>query len=255
MKKKGLLEYKDFGYSMPVSEPLFNRPPFKHEGVDRLNITFETEYDPAARIVPQILSFADEKPKATLVIANFKNAAIKNYKESILMFHCEYQGKKLMYMPSPIVSCIGPMITGRELWGYPKKYGIIDFEYKNDEMNIKIQRPTGRNIFDVKAKKVKRLPPENWVNTDGAFVKLIPSAEENNKPDVCQIVGCKSTLEPVIDDNGYAELWRCNSSITHGADNENDPWGKIPVINITRAIFGTFNTFLNYGYIIHDYLK
>ena len=79
MCKNGALRFEEFGYSMPVSESLFGRPPFKHHGVDVISVTFETDYEYVSKIVPEQLAFTDSVPRATLVIESFKNAAIPNY--------------------------------------------------------------------------------------------------------------------------------------------------------------------------------
>lgn len=238
---------------MPVSEPLFKRPPFENRALDRLNITFETEYEQASKILPDLLQFSDAVPLATLMVAHFKNSAVANYLEAILMLHCESEGRKMLYMPSPLVTVTGPMITGRELWGYPKRPALIDFERGETEVKAVVRRPTGKEVLHASVKLAGRLPASEWRNTDGCFVKMIPSIEANKKPDVCQLVGCRGELTPV-EENGQTSLWQGEGKVEWGADSENDPWRAVPIGKIVKSTFGVFDSLLGYGYVIHDYL-
>lgn len=252
--RQGQLRFAGFGYSMPAAEPLFQRPPFKHHALDRLNITFETEYESAAKILPDLLRFSENPPLATLMIAHFKNAAVANYLEAILMLHCQFDGREMLYMPSPLVTVTGPMITGRELWGYPKRPAAITFERSEEKICAAVSRPNGKEILRATVKMRERLPASAWQNRDGCFVKIIPSIEEGRAPDACYLAGCRGELTPV-EENGAAALWDCEGTIVWGAESNDDAWRMIPINRIVKSTFGVFDSLLGYGYVMHDYLK
>ena len=253
MCKNGALRFEEFGYSMPVSESLFGRPPFKHHGVDVISATFETDYEYVSKIVPEQLAFTDSVPRATLVIESFKNAAIPNYLEAMIMLHCTYRGEEFMYMPSLLVTAPGAMVTGREVWGYPKKPAAISLEIKNGSYRSTLKRPTGAEILSVTAERGERLSASAWKNTDGMVLKQIPSAE-HKAPDVCQLVGCPYYFTPAQTEDGKPDIWKADN-VKIKFDGEKDPWRAIPVENVVEAVVGAFDTSLSYGYVVYDYMK
>ena len=253
MGKNGMLNFEEFGYSMPVSESLFVRPPFRHKGVDVISVSFETNYDAVSKIVPEQLNFVDEVPQATLVVERFKNALIPNYLEAMIMFHCSYNGNPFMYMPSLLVTASGAMVTGREVWGYPKKPAQITLDTEGETFKASMKRPSGTDILSVSVKKGGRLQDYAWDNVDGLVLKQIPSAE-HKAPDVCKLVGCPYYFYATQNDDSTFNIWE-GEDVNINIGDPKDPWSAVPVDKITKALVGEFDTSLTYGYEVYDYLK
>ena len=53
MSKKGRLIKKNFGYSMPVDAPLYGKPPIYYKDVEGIFISYETDEDAAADMLPE----------------------------------------------------------------------------------------------------------------------------------------------------------------------------------------------------------
>ena len=255
MGKKGLLQQKNFGYSMPVSDPAYGRPPFIYRTVDFHCINFETNYESAGQMLPEPLEFADETPTASLMLSNIKMSNFGPYGEAILGLHASYRGKRFIYLPNLLVTQEDPLMGGREIWGYAKKTAKIEFTHERNQITAFVERPTGNRLVTATVSPQVNLKKEDWINTDILSLKLIPSAEEGKGPDVCQLVGCKYELFPFVGSDGICELWSGVGSVTWGSRSNDDAWHRVTVEKITGAIYGRFTINLPYGYIVHDYLK
>lgn len=255
MARKGTLNFESFGYAMPAAEPLFKRPPFRHHGVDALSLVFETDYDTVSRIVPAELEFTHDTPRATLLVEYFRNALIPNYYEAILMLHCNFEGIPCFYTPSILVTAAGAMVTGREVWGFPKKPALITLEKTGQDIRCSLKRPGGSEIADISLSVKERLERSLWKNMESMMLKIIPSAEEQQLPDICQLVACRYDLEPEENEAKETELWRAEANVKWGGAPQEDPWDMVPFVNLLEARCGVFQTSLGYGRVVHDYLK
>jgi acetoacetate decarboxylase len=96
----------------------------------------DMEIDPAAarRWVPFPLRLA--KPaRASIFTAWFPhNTFGSDYREAGLFLHVEHLGRRAIFSPWMLVDDDVALITGRELLGYPKKLGAIDWEIDGDRI-------------------------------------------------------------------------------------------------------------------------
>jgi acetoacetate decarboxylase len=95
----------------------------------------ELEIDPRAarRWIPRPLKLAT--PVATLFTAHFPHNTFGSvYNESGLFLHVKHLGARALYSPWMLVDDDVALILGRELLGYPKKMGTIDFAIDGDEI-------------------------------------------------------------------------------------------------------------------------
>ena len=252
--KKGKLRYEDFGYTMPVNDPVICCPPYHYRSIEAMYILYETDYESAAQMLPEPLEFTQDPPLAGLMMGNYTWSNLGIYREAILIFHVTYKGKKFLYLPNLFVTHEVPLIAGREIWGYAKKLANIEFKTERNQIISWVERPLGNRIVTAIVSPEINLSSDDWQNTDILSLKKIPNAEGNKKPDVCQLVGCAFKLTPIVGSDGIAELWRCKGSITYNTQSNDDAWYKAPVIKVIDAIYGWFNIYLPYGYIVHDYL-
>ena len=68
MSKRGKLKYQDFGFTMPINDPTVDKPPYHYRNIECMSITYETEYESAALMVPEELEFADDPPIVNVMV-------------------------------------------------------------------------------------------------------------------------------------------------------------------------------------------
>lgn len=255
MGKKGLLKMSDFGYTMPVTDPVCDSPPYFFRNVDLFAITFETDYESAAVMVPDLVEFAHDVPRASVMLSNIRMSSFGPYGEAILGFHVTFQGKPYTYLSNLFVTQEDPLSSCREIYGYAKKIAKIEFNHERNQFTCLVDRPVGNRILTATVSPQKQLRFEDWQNTDLLSLKHIPSVEEGKPPEVCQLVSCSFALTPFVGSDGKAELFSCKGSVTWGSQSQDDAWHRASVKNIVGAVLGRFNIHLPYGFIVHDYLK
>ena len=106
----------------------------------------------ANRILPGGLRMA--KPAmATLFVAKFpeSRAVGDAYEEAGLFLHVERRGTPGIHCPWILVSDDIALILGRDVLGYPKKLGRVDFSIDGDNARAIVERK-GDRIFEVSAK-------------------------------------------------------------------------------------------------------
>ena len=258
MVKKGKLKFDDFGYTMPVNDPTVDRPPYYYRNIESMCITYETDYEEVAKIVPAELEFADERPIVQVMVSKFGFSTLGPYNEVDICINVKYQGKKYAYISNLFVTQEVPLIAGREIWGYGKKLApVIELRKEKEEIIGIMERPQGNRLMTAVMRPEKNMEAKVWndASIDLISLKLIPSAEEGKKPDVCQLVGCGYRLFPKVDTDEITELWSGSGSLMWNNPTEMDKLYKAPVKKIIGCTYGWFNIYLPYGYVVHDYLK
>lgn len=214
MSKKGLLKFDDFGYSMPVTDPAYSEPPYYYRSIEAISVSYETDYESVATMLPEPLTFTNDPPVATLMFSNIPFSTFGEYREAILMFSCQYKGKDYLYLPNLFVTQEDPMLGGREIWGYHKKLAELEFKHERNQITGSAERPVGNKLFDVTVSPKVNLKFEDWKNTTLLSLKKIPSCDGNGI-DVCQLVGCEYILTPLVGSDGLAELWSGIGSVSY----------------------------------------
>ena len=125
MDKKGQLTPDKFGSSMPVTAPAVQSPPFWYRDMEMIIMSYETNADAAAGILPEGPELADDA-SASIVISNYHFSTFGPYCEAILGISCTWEGKPMTFLPNLFVTQEAPLIAGREIWGYGKKLAHIE---------------------------------------------------------------------------------------------------------------------------------
>jgi acetoacetate decarboxylase len=257
MGKRGLLEFGRFGASMPVTDPYIPVPPVYPRQVEQFVINFEADYDSVARKIPEPLEFADDVPTGAIVCnkIGFVTDAT-SFLEAQLAFNVTYNKKPFFYISNLFVSSAEALVAGREVYGYAKKPAHCDYYTDMDQYVMTVDRPRGIRIFSASVRIHKpALPPGQENYKDTLCLKIIPSPVAGEGPQVCQLVAVPIKADIITGPDGLAEFWECSGSISWGSASRFDPWHETKITKITEATFCRSNSILQYGYIVHDYLK
>jgi acetoacetate decarboxylase len=257
MGKKGLLQFEEFGESMPVTDPYIPVPPVYPRQVEQFIVNFEADYDSVARKIPEPLEFAGDVPTGAVVcnkIGFVTDAA--PFLEAQLAFNVTYNKKPYLYISNLFVSSAEALVAGREVYGYAKKLAHCDYYSDLDQQVMIVDRPRGIRIFSASV-RIHRpaTPPGPEASKDTLNLKLIPSPVAGEGPQVCQLVAVPIKGDILVGPDGLAEYWECSGSISWGSSSRLDPWHETKITKITGATFCRSNSILKHGYIVHDYLK
>jgi len=134
----------------------------------------------------------------------------------------------------------------REIWGSPMKDAEIQFKETEKVVTATVSRG-GKAIIRATLSKDQKLDPKmGWPEMPWFALKLIPSVEENARPDVMQLTSTKMK-------DHFKELYSGKATLEF-ASTPDDPLGKLKVLGLAGAQFAVYDFDIGFGEVLHDYL-
>jgi acetoacetate decarboxylase len=120
----------------------------------------ELDPDAARRFVPKPLKLATPALASVFTAWFPTNTFGSNYREAGVFLHVEHWGRRALFSPWMLVDDDVALIYGRELLGYPKKLGKIDFRIEGVRVSSVVER-RGSELLRMEGELHERLvdPP------------------------------------------------------------------------------------------------
>ncbi len=250
---EGRLRPQDFGFSMPVTNPPFDRPPYYYRGLEMMAFAYETDEEAAAAIVPEELTLANSPAVAQLIFPHFHFSTLGTYKEVILGVSCLWEDQPVTYCVALLVTNEVGLIGGREPYGFPKLFANIEWSKENNLISAYAERPAGKRICSGVIRPRDILSPEDVQTPPLVTLKVIPSPEEGAPPEVCELVRTPVDFELVTGADGKGEGFAGPGNVTFDSPSVLDSWSRLPVGAMVGASWGYYNMVLPYGEVIKRY--
>lgn len=228
----GLIDATGIRGPSPIFAPPYFRGGGRFTDVDVLVVKYRTTRESVRALIPDTLSL-EPQPLVTSTLVYYGMSPIGSYKELIHNIEVEYQGKKYDYSFLLILDNEDAVYGGREMYGYPKVLGVVEFNMKsevNGFIHGSVERPAGNPIVKYLFKPSRfistgPLPPPANLNLN---LRVIPNVLLGEKPSVRQFV-------PVDFRFDEGELWEGEASINYPSTSEFDPLHKFPVVSYESA--------------------
>ncbi len=245
--------------AMPPSAPSYPKGPYRFYNREYMLITYETDPAILRAMVPEPL----EPEGENLVTYEYMNMldsgqGFGSYSESGLVIPCLYNGEKVNFTAQMYLNCEPPTTGGREIWGFPKKYGEPKLEVVHETLvgtlhyggqlvsmgtmgykHNNLLDPTNPNNQGEKAIKEK-------LGKKQFNLKWLPDVD--GKPAIAQLVSYQMTdIELKFAFGGPARL--------HLVPHVNAPVADVPVKRIVSAAHFMADITLPYGNVEYDYLN
>ena len=223
MKRHGKLNPTTLGLTMPVDAPAFvDKPPF-WRGVNSYMFDYQTDPDAAAAVVPEGLTLP-EPVTAQLIFNNFEWSTGGPYYELLQGVNVEFEGEACIYFPQLAVSEAVPLMAGREIYGFPKKVGHIEFVRQDDILAMYYERPKGLRIATGVFRQLRPAdPPPAGTGLKGVNLRVITSPEPGKKHSLCELILAELAMSNM-------ELWIGEGNCSYSGLSALDPWHKLPVV-------------------------
>jgi acetoacetate decarboxylase len=189
----------------------------------------EMEVDPVAarRWVPHPLRLVSPA-RASLFTAWFPMTTIGSvYREAGLFLHVEHRGTPAVFSPWMIVDDDVALISGRELLGYPKKLGSIEWTMAGDEVHSVASR-RGAELLRMDA--VLREPVRNAPPVIGRAHRNVRASLGLSLP---KVIAFTPREEPI-------EVRRADVTVRVG-ESERDPIGELGFGKVLSAYLHRVN--------------
>jgi len=181
---------------MPIHSPAYPAPPYQFKDREYFIITYET--DPAAleKVVPYPLKIVEPIVKYEFIRMP-DSSGLGDYTESGQVIPVEFNGTKGLFLLSMYLDSEPAILAGREIWGFPKKYGLpslgVDPVSKDTLVGrlyygeLEVARGTmGYKWQTLPTDDIK----ESLENTPNFLIKIIPDVD--GSPKIHQLVSYHS---------------------------------------------------------------
>ena len=235
-------------YAMPLTSPAYPPGPYRFVNREFFIITYRTDPDALAAVVPAPLEVTDPIVKFE-VIRMPDSIGFGDYTESGQVIPVSYKGQTGGYVHAMYLDDDSPIAGGRELWGFPKKLasptlavdketlvGTLDFG------SIRIATAT----MGYKHRELSEAEVMPALNAPNFLLKIMPHVD--GTPRICELVRYYMT------DIVFKGAWTGPAALElfqHALA----PVAQLPVREVLGATHIVTDLTLGLGEVMHDYLK
>ncbi|NCQ23197.1 MAG: acetoacetate decarboxylase [Rhodobacteraceae bacterium CG17_big_fil_post_rev_8_21_14_2_50_63_15] len=237
--------------AMPPANPSYPRGPYRFINREYLNILYQS--DPAAirAMVPEPL-VPDGSDTVVYEWINMPDSSgFGAYQESGIVIPCLLDGAPVNYTAMMFLNNEPPITAGREIWGFPKRWGEPRMSVEQDTLTGTLSYAGQRVAMGTMVYKHQaacgdpqycaRKLAKTTVN-----LKIIPCV--TGKPRIAELVAFAMT------DITVKGFWRGPARL-HLVPHVNAPVADLPVRRVIEGQHIVADLSLPYGKIVHDYLR
>jgi acetoacetate decarboxylase len=223
-------------------------PPYTYEDNRMLGIIIRTSPEVLKELVPEPLAVNPDGQMIIYVGAlNVVKPVRFGYYEAGIMIPASDGREEGVYMPVLYLDKALPIVVGREVWGYPKYQADLNLKEEGGVVRATVISE-GTSLIDATTHLGESIPPMNVSPSTIFLMKTIPSVTGPPAFDVRQLTTA------VLRDETTTEMRPGDVTLRLGST-PSDPLGLIPVLEIVNSFYFIGGFVLDYGRVVHDYLK
>jgi acetoacetate decarboxylase len=233
--------------SMPLVSPSYPRGPFRFVNREYLVIHYETDPDMLREWLPEPL-----EPDGNNVYFEWMkmpdSTGFGDYEESGCGIAALYNGTPCNYSAMMYLDDEAPTTGGREIWGFPKKFGVPRLKIIHETLTGTLHYDDERVALGTMVYKQSPMDPADMVTAMKKLnvnLKWVPDVD--GKPKIAQLVGYYlDSIDLKFAFTGEARL--------HLIPHANCRLADLPVRKIHYGAHFCADLTLPYGRVLHDYL-
>ncbi|NWF94744.1 MAG: acetoacetate decarboxylase family protein [Candidatus Thorarchaeota archaeon] len=218
------------GYSVPLSSPLYSRPPYHYDGAKIFLALFYASEDTVRELLPPPLKPSDMRLMGVM-FGEQPCRETGRFMESGVLIQCLYpnpdtgQDEVGVYFSHNYGDTDVSLVSGREIWGYPRKLGVTTMEWSGDTLEAK----TVRDGITVLRAKCTFNEDGEWIDSGPNInVKMIPSVDGKGH-DIAAITAAHLTYDVKAGRSGEVEI-----------ELRSGPHDDLSMIEIESTMIGLF---------------
>jgi len=235
-------------FSMPLTSPSFPRGPYRFVDREYLIITYRTDPQMLAKVVPAPLEVTDPIVKYEFIRMP-DSTGFGNYTESGQVIPVRFKGKRGVYVHSMYLDDLAPIAGGREIWGFPKKLAQPRLDVHLDTVVGTLDYGPVRVATGTMGYKFAPYSQDDALHALGApnyLLKIIPHVDGSAR--IVELV------EYSLTDICLKGAWSGPAALSLQA-HALAPVADLPVLEVVSAVHLIADLTLPYGKVIHDYLN
>jgi len=235
---------------MPPGNPSYPFGPYRFVDREFFTIAYETDPDAIRALVPEPLAPDGSNTVVYEWIAMPDSAGFGAYEESGVVIPCTFQGEAVNYTAMMFLDDEPPITAGREIWGFPKRWGEPRLRVDRDTLTGTLVYGGERVAMGTMTYKHETLcgDPQDCAHKlakTHVNLKLIPCV--TGAPKVAQLVAFNMT------DITVKGFWRGRARL-HLVPHVQAPVADLPVHRVVEGRHVIADMTLPYGRVLHDYL-
>jgi acetoacetate decarboxylase len=245
MRKEDVLKLP----SMPAAGPSYPAGPYRFINREYMIITYETDAQAIRAQLPEPLEPLDDSLVHYEWIKMPDSSGFGSYTETGLVIPCRFEGQEVNFVSQMYLDDDPPIVAGREIWGFPKKYAHPKLELVKDTLTGTLEYGGQRVALGTMGYKHEAMAG-NGERTASALsktqvnLKLIPGVD--GSPEICQLVAIN------LAEINVKGSW-IGPGRLHLVPHVNAPVADLPVRNVVIAHHFVADLTLPYGRVIYDY--
>ncbi|WP_152654853.1 acetoacetate decarboxylase family protein [Oceanobacillus sp. CFH 90083] len=224
---------------LPEYSPLYPKLPYRYHDYQKVSVYCRGNKEALQRFLPKEFELTSDVFEI-FILQNNKIDGLDNYSEGGVVIQCAYKGNKGACVAFEYVDKDDALCAGREIWGYPKKMGEVEFNGDEHKLSGSVSR-RGKKIIDITFEATQE-EIEIPVLSPRLQVKRMPHPEVEGT-DINHI------LQNVLED---AEVKKqvFGRAVLNIEKSEKDPLYRLGVQEVIGAVYleGAFT--LTYGKVI-----
>jgi acetoacetate decarboxylase len=245
MRKEDVLKLP----SMPAAGPSYPAGPYRFINREYMIITYETDAQAIRAQLPEPLEPLEDSLVHYEWIKMPDSSGFGSYTETGLVIPCRFEGQEVNFVSQMYLDDDPPIVAGREIWGFPKKYAHPKLELVKDTLTGTLEYGGQRVALGTMGYKHEAMAG-NGERTRSALsktqvnLKLIPGVD--GSPEICQLVAIN------LAEINVKGSW-IGPGRLHLVPHVNAPVADLPVRNVVIAHHFVADLTLPYGHVIYDY--
>jgi acetoacetate decarboxylase len=235
---------------MPPGNPSYPHGPYHFIDREYFNVIYESDPEAIRAMVPEPL----EPDGSNTVVYEWINmpdsSGFGAYQESGIVIPCTLDGKAVNYTAMMFLNVEPPITAGREIWGFPKRWGEPSLRIEQDTLTGTLSYAGQRVAMGTMVYKHDTAcdDPDECVAKlakPSVNLKLIPHV--SGGPEIAELI------EFAMTDITVKGFWRGRARL-HLVPHVNAPVADLPVRRIIEGQHIIADMSLPYGRVVYDYL-
>ncbi|MEQ9618387.1 MAG: acetoacetate decarboxylase [Deltaproteobacteria bacterium] len=235
-------------YTIPVEGASYPKGPYHFADREFLIVKFETDIKAIRAVVPEPLEVS-ESVASFEVIHMPDSSGFGSYTESGITVPVKYNGDDATFIVNMFLNDHPPIAAGREIWGFPKKWGEPNLRVVRDQVVGTLDYSGVRVATATMAYKYEQMDSEKVKEGLGAYnynLKVIPSVDGS--------VAISQLIRYKMEDIDIKWAWKGPAALDIRPC-ALAPIYKFPVISIIEGYHVLTDLTLPYGEVVYDYLS
>jgi acetoacetate decarboxylase len=245
MKKSEVLQLS----SMPLQSPTYPRGPYRFFRRQYMVISYRTDADAMRAALPEPLEPAGDTVSVQWLDLP-DGEGFGAYSAAAQTIPCTFNGEPCNFVSQMYVDATPPLAGGREIWGYPMKFGdarlAVDSDTLTGTLEYATERvATGTMVYKHDAFNIDFSHERELLARTQVTLKLIPDID--GTPAIAQLVAVN------FHDFAIKGAWHGRARLEL-VPAVNCPLADLPVHEVTGGLHMVTDMTLPYGRVLHDYL-